>query len=416
MPINKSSKSNPIVIIGSLFLAIIIDQMGITFVFPILTPLFMEPTSNLISTGMDKGTRDVLFGLCLALYPLFMFFGAPLLGALSDQLGRKATLLLCLLGSAASFVLSAIAINLGSLILLLFSRASAGFFSGSQYIAQAAIADISPEDKKAVNLSYIIVAISIGMIFGPLVGGYLSDPNFFKGLTYATPFEAAALLAFINALILWLIFPETFIRTNPVKLNLFEGFTLLKEAFTNLKIRLLSFLLFFFMFGWTLYFQSISWFLFQQFKFTPNKIGLFIAYLGIAFALALMIVLKLLLKYLKKPSYIILLCLSMNTIALLLALSIPFEAIQWISGPFIIGSMAITYTLVLTLFSDAVGEDKQGWIMGVSGAFVAIAWTLAGLLAGPFGYFNIHLPFLISTLLVIVALILTFRLQIHSAK
>src|SRR3990167_335668 len=196
MSVNQPPTTNPVITITILFLVIIIDQMGITFVFPILTPLFMDPNSMLIPAGIKNSSRDFLYGLCLALYPFFMFFGAPLLGAISDQLGRKITLLLCLLASAISFVLSAVAIHLASLTLLLASRALAGFFSGSQYIAQAAIADISPPDKKAVNLSYIIVAISIGMILGPLVGGYLSDPVLLKSLTYATPFEAAALLAF----------------------------------------------------------------------------------------------------------------------------------------------------------------------------------------------------------------------------
>ena len=48
--------------------------------------------------------------------------------------------------------------------------------------------------------------------------------------------------------------------------------------------------------------------------------------------------------------------------------------------------------------------------MGVSGAFVAIAWTLAGLFAGPLGYVNIHLPLLISCLLVLIAFLFALKL------
>lgn len=410
MSSSQSSTINPIATITTLFLVIIIDQMGITFVFPILTPLFMDPNSTLLPLGTQSATRDFLYGLCLALYPFFMFFGAPLLGAVSDQLGRKITLLICLLASAASFVLSAIAIHLGSLIFLLISRAMAGFFSGSQYIAQAAIADISPPDKKAINLSYMIVAISIGMILGPLVGGYLSDPILLRSLTFATPFEAAALLAFINALLLWLVFSETFTSTNKIKIRFFEGFSLLRSAFANKKIRLLCAILFFLMFGWTLYFQSIPWFLFQRFQFSADKIGLFVAYLGIAFAIALIVVLKLLIRYLKNPIQIILVCLIANAIAVLFASLMPYELAEWITGSAVIGAMAITYTVLLSLFSDAVGADKQGWMMGVSGACVAIAWTLAGLFAGPLGYANIHLPLIVSCLLILSAFLFALKL------
>ena len=397
--------SNPISTIAALFLVIVIDQMGITFIFPILTPLFMDPTTNLFAVSISTETRDFYYGLCLALYPLFMFFGAPLLGSLSDQLGRKKTLLMCLGGSAASFLLSALAVHIGSLILLLISRAIAGFFSGSQYIAQAAIADISPPDKKAINLSYIIVAISVGMVFGPLVGGYFSDAHLASWFSFATPFEIAALLAIINGLALWLIFKETFTAKTAIKINLLQSMSLFKEAFINKEIKLLSFTLFFLMLGWTLYYQFICWYLMQRFLFDPDKIGLFISYLGIAFTVALVVVLKLLLKYIQSPIRIIFLCLSINIIAVLMTFVIPYEAIEWLAGPFIIGAMAINYTLLLSLFSNAVSTEKQGWIMGITGSLVAISWTISGLVTGPLGYINITLPLLISTAVLILALL-----------
>lgn len=396
---------NPILTITTLFLVIIIDQMGITFIFPILTPLFMDPVNSIIPPYVSPEMRDILYGFCLALYPFMMFCAAPLLGSLSDQLGRKIILLVCLLGSAISFFLSAVAIDMNSLVLLFISRALAGFFSGSQYIAQAAIADISPPDKKAVNLSYIIVAISIGMIFGPLVGGYLSDPNIAKWMNYATPFEAAAILAILNAILLWILFPETYKAAKKAKIQIWAGFILLKEAFSDQKIRLLSTILFFLVFGWTLYFQSISWYLFQRFNFTGNEIGIFIAYIGIGFAVALMVFLKIFLKYFASLIRIIIICISINTLSIFLAFVVPDELIEWVTAPFIIGTLAIAYTLLLALFSNAVSEDKQGWIMGVTGSLVAIAWTFSGLIAGPLGYMAIILPLLASSVLAFMSLI-----------
>lgn len=396
-------KKNPIAIIAALFLVIFIDQMGITFVFPVLTPLFMDTSSTLIPTHVSAEMRDFLYGLCLALYPLFLFIGAPLLGDISDQVGRKKILLACLLGSAASFILSAIAISYDSLTWLLISRAVAGFFSGSLYIAQAAIVDVSPEDKKAINLSYIIVAISVGMVLGPLIGGYFSDIHLVKWFTYSTPFEVATLLAIVNAALLMLVFKETFTVTKQVKIKIFQGFVLFKNAFTDPAIRLLSGILLFLLFGWTLYFQAISWILLQRFNFSADRIGLFIGYLGIGFVIALTVVFRLFTKY-SKPTKTLQICLAINFITFLLAFLLPLEWMEWLMAPFIIGSMAICYTSLLAFFSNSVSAEKQGWIMGITGAVNAAAWTISGLAAGPLGFLHITLPLLVSSLSALLAL------------
>ncbi len=403
--------TNPVATILTLFLVIVIDQMGVTFIFPILTPLFTSVHSSIFADPVSFGIRDFFYGFCLALYPLFLFFGAPFLGNLSDQIGRKKILLLCLIGSAVGFLLSSFAIYTGSLTLLLISRAIAGFFSGSQYIAQAVIADVSPPDKKAVNLSYVIVAISIGMIIGPLIGGYFSDTALEDWFTFSTPFEAAALLAIINFSLLYLLFKDTFISPKKININFWQGFSLFKEAFTDKNIRWLSLILFFLMLGWTLYFQAISWYLMQRFHFDPDRIGLFIGYLGIAFTVALVVVLKLMLKHIKLPIRITLICLAANMIALLAIFIVPYELIAWIAGPFIIGAMAISYTMLLTLFSNAVGEEQQGWVMGVTGSVAAASWTIAGLIAGPLGYLQITLPFLAAALAIFIAILLSLTLK-----
>ena len=80
-----------------LFLVLVIDTMGIGLIFPVLSPLFMSKTSGIIPAHLSIGARDLLYGLTLASYAIFMFVGAPFLGDLSDHLGRKKVLLICLL-------------------------------------------------------------------------------------------------------------------------------------------------------------------------------------------------------------------------------------------------------------------------------------------------------------------------------
>ena len=66
-------------------------------------------------------------------------------------------------------------IELRSVSLLLFGRFLSGLMAGSQPIAQAAVSDLSPEDQRALNMSLLTLALSVGIVLGPVMGGVLSE-------------------------------------------------------------------------------------------------------------------------------------------------------------------------------------------------------------------------------------------------
>src|SRR5262249_44495057 len=150
------------------------------------------------------------------IYMFCWFFGAALLGDYSDQVGRKKALMICLIGAFLSYLLSAFAVETQSLALLLVGRIVAGITAGSQSIAQAAIVDMSSPEHKARNLGTMLFAISLGFVFGPLAGGVLSDHSLLPIFTYAMPFYFAAGISFINAVLLFFLFKETFVQTQKV--------------------------------------------------------------------------------------------------------------------------------------------------------------------------------------------------------
>ena len=87
-------------------------------------------------------------------------------GSLSDKYGRKKILAICALGSAIGYILSGAAITMGSLSILIIGRMIDGATTGNQPIAQAAIIDTAPEDKKAFYIALVLLAMSIGYIVG----------------------------------------------------------------------------------------------------------------------------------------------------------------------------------------------------------------------------------------------------------
>src|SRR5438105_1114250 len=157
-----------------LFLVLFIDSMGLGLVFPILNALVIDPHANFISASFSANARNLLFGFTISIYMFCWFFGAAFLGDLSDQIGRKKSLMICLLGACFGYLFSALAVVVNSYLLLIIGRIIAGFTAGSQSIAQAAIVDISLPEHKARNLGLILFFASLGFIVGPMIGGILS--------------------------------------------------------------------------------------------------------------------------------------------------------------------------------------------------------------------------------------------------
>ena len=147
-------------------------------------------------------SRDVApyIGITTALYAVMQFLFAPVLGALSANIGRRPLLLLSLAGAAVSYMVMAFATQLWVLVL---GRAIAGLTSANVSVATAYITDISPEDQRARRFGLLNATFGIGFIIGPVLGGVLGD----YGLRF--PFMAAAVLNAASLVVAWFVLPES---------------------------------------------------------------------------------------------------------------------------------------------------------------------------------------------------------------
>jgi len=175
-----------------IYAAIMLDAVGIGLIFPILPALLQDVTH----------AEDVApyIGAMTALYAVMQFVFAPVLGALSDRLGRRPVLLISLAGAAINYLFLAFAPNLW---LLLLGRAIAGLTSANVSVATAYITDISPVDKRARRFGLLNAMFGAGFIIGPVLGGALGD------YWLRLPFIAAALLNGCNLLLAFFVLPES---------------------------------------------------------------------------------------------------------------------------------------------------------------------------------------------------------------
>ncbi|MCL4179142.1 MAG: MFS transporter [Verrucomicrobia bacterium] len=168
-----------------IFLSVFIDLIGFGIVLPLL-PIYTE----------SFGASDLVIGLIIASYSLMQFLFAPAWGRLSDRIGRRPVLLISNFGSAASYVLFAVASlqdTGAALWLLLASRVFAGICGANLSVASAYIADISPPEKRSKSMGLIGMAFGLGFIFGPALGQFA-----LQGFGPAGPGWVAATICALN--------------------------------------------------------------------------------------------------------------------------------------------------------------------------------------------------------------------------
>ena len=173
----------------TLLAIVFVDMLGFAMIIPLI-PFYAE----------RFGASASVVGLLVASYAMAQLVGAPVLGGLSDRIGRKPVLMASLVGTSLGFLLFGLA---GSLWLLFVARSLDGLTGGNVSVAQAYIADVSAPEKRARNFGFIGAAFGIGFIVGPALGGFLSR----WGLS--TPAFFAAALAAVNAAAVLLFLPES---------------------------------------------------------------------------------------------------------------------------------------------------------------------------------------------------------------
>jgi len=181
--------NKPLIVI---FTAIGLDAVGIGLIFPIL-PRLLKDVTHVVNVAP-------YIGIMTALYAVMQFIFAPVLGALSDRLGRRPVLLISLAGAAINYVVMAFAPQLW---MLLIGRAIAGLTSANISVATAYITDISPEDERARRFGLFNAMFGVGFIIGPVLGGVLGD------YWLRLPFIAAAALNAGNLLLALFVLPES---------------------------------------------------------------------------------------------------------------------------------------------------------------------------------------------------------------
>jgi MFS transporter, DHA1 family, tetracycline resistance protein len=381
-----------------LLLIILIDSMGFAMLTPLLAAELAPDSTAAIGAGLSEDARYIIYGVATGLYPMMMFFGAPILGQLSDRVGRKRMLLVCTVGIVLSYTILSAAFPLGSVILVMLGRALGGMTAASQPISLAALVDVSAPTKRDFWLSMGLLASSVGFVVGPALGGLLSDNT-------QTPLFVTVALAALNFCLLLFLFRET-PRPAPAQkrspLSLLSGLYSLAHAFQRPGLRRVSTVFLLQEMAWGAYFFFVAHFIMNRFDASVTDASLFMAVMGIGFCISFAFAVPFLTR--RFSAHAITSGSLLATAAFIVVSTFaPSMIAQWMVVLPISIATAVSFGALIILFTDLSTEDTKGEIMGITAAINTFAFGTISFHGGGLQAIDEKAPLIVSFVLMFLS-------------
>jgi MFS family permease len=374
-----------------LYVVVFIGFVGYSLMITVFTPLLLGDGGGLVAASSSTSTRTLVLGGLLALYPLAQFFGAPVLGSLSDRFGRRPVLLASLAASAAFYGLMALALHLHSLALLAVACLLAGLAEANIAIAQSAIADIAPAAERSRLFGYVYLSSSLAYVVGPLAGGKLADPGVVSWFGAPTPFLAVAGLLLVTLGLTATAFRETHAPDPDAPLGLGAAVRNVGAAFAPGGLRPVfaaNFALYLAIFG---FFRVYPMYLVDHFGMGISRESEFIAWVAVPIVLANLFLVGRLSRRID-PRRLTVRCGAALAVCLAAVIVPHPEGALWVTLFACALALAVCLPSMAAIVSDAVGPAEQGRALGTNQSLQVGAEGLSGLAGGGLAAISTALP------------------------
>lgn len=348
-----------------IFAVVFVDMLGFGLILPLLP--YIAESYHLTAFQV---------GLLLATFPIGQVFGAPILGRLSDRFGRKPILIISVFGTLISFLLLGLARNIW---LIFASRLLDGLTGGNISVAQSYISDKTTAANRAKGLGLIGAAFGLGFIFGPAIGGSLSQ------FGIQVPALLSAALSMINLILIAAILPESLSREDRERLinspqTRFSIHVLL-DALRKPVVGPLLHGRFFYSFSFGLFQSIFSLYAQKRFNLDARSTGFVLAYVGILIVLIQGLAIGPLTKRYSENRLIRLASVGLSLSFILLAVAPNLISLLIVLIPLSLTSSVVNTVLRSTL-TKAVRPEEIGGILGLSTSLESVTSIVTPVLGG----------------------------------
>lgn len=374
---------------ASLIAVVFINMLGFGIIVPLL-PFYAK--------SFDAPAWQM--ALIFSAYSVGAFFGEPFWGRLSDRYGRKPILISTITANGLCYLCLAFAPNIGMAFLI---RLLGGLAAGNGAVIQGYIADVTPIEKRARQLSYQGAAWNVGLIVGPSIGGLFAHTGIGPA-GFRIPLFIASGLAFLCVAAVILVIRESRIRETSFS-HRASRWAALGEALRHPvigRLILLTFLVGFAFTGIELVFGLWAQ---ARFDWTPRNIGFAFACVGVcAFVSQTLLTGRLSERYGAGPMLAV--GMAMAAVSMLLQTVSTGGAMTTALMCLSAVGTSVAFPNVGALISGAADPHRQGQIMGLNNAAGALARVLGPLSAGLIFARVIDGPFILGAAVVAPAILL----------
>lgn len=356
-----------------IFITILLDMLALGVIVPVL-PKLIEGFLN-----GDTARAAEMIGIFGTVWALMQFFFSPILGVLSDKVGRRPVVLISNFGLGLDYFFMAFAPTLSWLFI---GRIISGITAASISVASSYIADVTPPEKRSQAYGMLGMAFGVGFILGPALGG------FFGNIDPRLPFIVAGTLSLLNALYGLFILPESLAKENRrdfswKRANPMGSISLLKST---KRLYALSQVTFLTCLAHVVFPTSMVIYMNYRYGWSTRTVGIMLAVVGVTNGLVQgLLVGKFVKAFGEKKT--LLMGLSFGTIGFLIAALSSNEIWFWLSVPFL-ALWGLGNAVQQSLTSQEVGPDQQGHLQGAIGSIRGIAEMIGpSIFALPFAYF-----------------------------
>lgn len=377
-----------------IFLTVFIDLLGFGILIPILPSFAVK----------ELGVSEAAIGIAIAIYSFVQFLFNPVFGKLSDKYGRRPVIIVCLFLNAIGYVVFAFT---HSFLMLLISRVIAGIGGSSIGVAQAYIADVTTRENRSKGMGLIGAAFGLGFVFGPLIGGLLSEYG------YPVVGFAAAGFSFIAFILTIFYLPESLKFKEEVKGQIENvkrkliDFTAMRNVLRNPGLAILIFLFFVLTFSFANIYGTFALLGIKVYGFTDMQNGYMFGIIGLSSAIVQGGLIGRINKIMSKKIILIISSFLIMVMLTLIPYAGNFLGLAMVSILLSYGTGTFQPT-VLSLISEVASDADQGITLGLNQSLASFARVLGPLWGGfTFQYLGYSFPFLTGGAFTLIIFLIT---------